>query len=220
MASSSHLGNANPFAPIVPTQENFKGGDPSKLFISDLLPEERQLLQDSFLEARPRTYLEIGVGWAGSFSLLLSCRDQSGLKTRFYGLDCFDRILDVEPNTHISGWPSYDLVAQALSHRFGNYQLIVGLAKDSGRLVPKPIDMAFHDANHTYAALNRDLFILYGLLSEKGIVAVHSTSLGRDPDRYYVARDGGPRRAVDEQICQGKYVRRQEADRLTILEKR
>lgn len=208
------------FAPQVPLEVGAGTGDCGKLFRSDLHAEEFALLAEVLEETRPHTYLEIGIGWAGTFRALLERRDAHGLTTTFYGLDCFDQVLDTVPNTHTSGWPSYEAIRDGLRGAFDNWQLLVGLAAELPRLVTEPVELAFHDANHTCEAVHEDLTILHTRLAPRAHVAVHNTSETEGPDCHYVARDGGPRRACAELVRAGLYEHVTEVRRLTMLRKR
>src|SRR5690349_2180476 len=60
---------------------------PLALFYSDLFPQEIALLLRRFGECRPRTYVEVGVFWGGTFAKVLEHRDALSLQTKCIGLD-------------------------------------------------------------------------------------------------------------------------------------
>ena len=177
-----------------------------QLMTTDLFPEETKMLLDTFEEARPKTYLEVGVFWGGSFRNVLKHRDQLGLDTKCYAIDIWDQIYDPADTTHGTGQPIKDLVKRALEKQgLGRFELLTGLSTDIQRLVKFKIDYAFHDANHTYAAVVEDLDLLHPLMSDGATLLVHNAGKEYEPDKMYFETDGGPYQAVMDLVAQGKW---------------
>jgi len=187
---------------------------------TDLFPQETEILLEAFQASRPKTYLEIGVFWGGTFKNILQCRDRLALPTKCFGLDVWDEILDATTNTHVSGWPNRELVKRGLTkHGLGNFELLAGLSSQVRNLIDCKIDFAFHDANHTYAAVIEDLGQLYPLMSNSATLAVHNAGTDYEPDTSYVQTDGGPHRAITDLVKQGKWELKTLAYRLAVLKR-
>lgn len=173
-----------------------------------------------FKESRPLTYLEVGVFWGGTFKEILRCRDAWSLPTKCVGLDVWDEIRVSANNTHVSGWPKRELVRRALMRRhFGNFELLSGLSSQVRDLIDGKIDFAFHDANHTYAAVKEDLEQLYPLMSDGAVMIVHNASKDFEPDKSYYQTDGGPYQAVMDLVKLGKWDLTALEYRLAVLKK-
>ena len=187
---------------------------------TDLFPPETELLLRLFKESRPLTYLEIGVFWGGTFKEILRYRDALSLRTKCIGLDVWDEIENSTSNTHVSGWPNREVVKRALIKRhFGNFELLSGMSSQIRDLVDDKIDFAFHDANHTYAAVKEDLEQLYPLMSNGATMVVHNASKDFEPDKGYYQSDGGPYQAVMDLVKLGKWNLKALDYRLAVLQK-
>lgn len=189
-----------------------------QLMTTDLFPEETAMLLDTFEKARPQTYLEVGVFWGGSFRNVLKQRDKLGLKTQCYAIDIWDEIYDPSDTTHGTGQPIKDVVKRALRKQgLDGFELLTGLSTDIKKLIQKKIDYAFHDANHTYAAVIEDLDLIHPLMSDGATVLVHNAGTEFEPDKSYVAADGGPYQAVMDLVAQGKWELVEIAYRIAVL---
>jgi cephalosporin hydroxylase len=188
---------------------------------TDLYREETELLLKLFREARPATYLEIGVFWGGTFKAVLECRDAASLTTKCIALDLWDEVKDPASNTHISGAPNRGIVGRALKKRgLGNFELLAGLSSQVGDWVKTRIDFVFHDANHTYAAVKEDLELLHPLMSDGAMMLVHNASKDYEPDCRYYAADGGPYQAIEDLVQLGKWEFSTLEKRLAVLKRR
>jgi predicted O-methyltransferase YrrM len=200
--------------------KTFMGMHPLVFFFTDLHPEELQLLLGLFGECRPKNYLEIGVFWGGTFEKVLQNRDRLSLTTKCFGLDIWDEVRDSENSTHYSGCPSRAAVKQGLVKRgLSNFELLAGLSSQVQNLIDQKIDFAFHDANHTYAAVKDDLEQLYPVLSDGATVLVHNASKDLPPDNDYYATDGGPYQAVMDLGKSGRWNLKQIKRRMAVLQK-
>jgi len=173
---------------------------------TDLYPEETRMLLDAFEKARPAIYLEVGVFWGGTFRNVLNRRNELSLPTQCYAIDIWDELYDPSDTTHGTGQPIKEIVRRALSKQgLGGFELLTGLSVDVQKLVREKIDFAFHDANHTYAAVIEDLNLLHPLLSDGATVLVHNAGKEFEPDKMYYNTDGGPYQAVMDLVEQGKW---------------
>ena len=196
------------------------GSNPLAL-TSDLFPQETELLLKTFAEARPLTYLEIGVFWGGTFKNVLQCRDALSLPTKCIGLDLWDEIRDIATNTHVSGAPNRASVRRALEKRhLKNFELLAGLSSQVRDLVRQKIDFAFHDANHTYAAVREDLELLHPLMSDGAMMLVHNAGKDFEPDKSYYQADGGPYQAIMDLVKLGRWDLKTLEYRLAVLKRR
>ena len=188
---------------------------------TDLFPQETELLLKTFREARPLTYLEIGVFWGGTFRNVLQHRDNLSLSTKCFGLDVWDEVKDSAINTHVSGWPNRATVRRALEKRhLGNFELLAGLSSQVRDLVPGRMDFVFHDANHAYAAVKEDLELLHPLMSDGAMMLVHNAGKDYEPDRSYYQADGGPYQAIMDLVKAGKWDLKTLEYRLAVLKRR
>jgi len=188
---------------------------------TDLFPQETRLLLNTFGEARPLTYLEIGVFWGGTFKNVLQQRDRLSLRTKCIGLDVWDEVKDQANNTHVSGWPNRETVKRALEkRRLGNFELLAGLSSRVRELVDRKIDFAFHDANHTYTAVREDLELLHPLMSDRAMMLVHNAGKDFEPDKTYYQTDGGPYQAIMDLVKFGKWDLKTLEYRLAVLKRR
>lgn len=193
---------------------------PIPLLKSDLTPAELAVLCESFDLLRPTTYLEVGVFWGGSFKRVLEHRDAAGLKTRCIGLDLWDEVRDRQANTHVSGRPNRRKVEEALrAAGLGGFELLAGNCSDLDRLFTEPVEVAFHDANHTYRAVLDDATAIGSRLVPGGRLLVHNAGRDRMPDKLYVEQDGGPNRAVNELAQSGAWELLEIRDRMAVLRK-
>ncbi len=200
--------------------KTFMGMHPLVFFFTDLHPEEFNLLLGLFGECRPKNYLEIGVFWGGTFEKVLRHRDSLSLPTKCFGLDIWDEVKDSENSTHYSGCPNREAVRQGLVKRgFSNFELLAGLSSQVRNLIDQKIDFAFHDANHTYAAVKDDLEQLYPVLSDRATVLVHNASKDLPPDDAYYKTDGGPYQAVNDLAKTGRWELKQIQRRMAVLQK-
>jgi cephalosporin hydroxylase len=191
---------------------------PLALFYSDLFPQEIALLLRRFGECRPRTYVEVGVFWGGTFAKVLEHRDALSLQTKCIGLDIWDELKDSAVNTHSSESPNREAVKRALVRRgLGNFELLTGLSSQAEDLIKQKADFLFHDANHTYAAVREDLERFYPLLSEGATVMVHNASKDFEPDKKYYETDGGPYQAVMDLAKTGRWRLEELENRLAVL---
>ena len=177
-----------------------------QLLTTDLYPQETKMLLDAFREAKPRTYLEVGVFWGGTFKNVLQLRDELSLDTKCYGIDIWDEIYDSSNTTHGTGQPIRALVANALKRQnLDRFDLLTGLSVDVQRLIQFKIDFAFHDANHTYAAVVEDLELIHPLMSDGAMMLVHNAGTEYEPDKTYVEADGGPYQAILDLVKLGRW---------------
>ncbi|MBC7979061.1 MAG: class I SAM-dependent methyltransferase [Armatimonadetes bacterium] len=173
---------------------------------TDLYPEETRMLLEAFEKARPAIYLEVGVFWGGTFRNVLKRRDELSLPCKCFAIDIWDELYDPSDTTHGTGQPIKDIVRRALvSEGLGGFELLTGLSVDVKKLISEKIDFAFHDANHTYAALVEDLDLLHPLLADGATVLVHNAGKEYEPDKTYYKTDGGPYQAVMDLVAQGKW---------------
>lgn len=193
---------------------------PIPLLKSDLTPAEIDVLLGSIRELKPRRYLEVGVFWGGSFKRVLEERNALGLDTECIGLDLWDEIRDRSDNTHVSGRPNRRRVTEALTAAgLDRFTLLAGTSHDVQRLVEAPVDLAFHDANHTYRAVVDDAELIGALMPRGALLLVHNASTDLMPDRLYVEADGGPHRAVHDLAKTGKWELREIRDRTAVLKR-
>lgn len=193
---------------------------PIPLLKSDLTSRELATLHESFAELRPKTYLEVGVFWGGSFKQVLECRNALGLTTKCVGIDLWDEIRDQQANTHVSGCPNRRKVAAALEAAgLNGFELLAANCSDLDRVFSDSVEVAFHDANHTYQAVRDDAAHLGKLLVPGGRLLVHNASQDLMPDKLYVAQDGGPFRAVTELAQSGAWELLEIRDRMAVLRK-
>lgn len=196
------------------------GTHPLVFFYTDVHPEELKLLFGLFEECHPQNYLEIGVFWGGTFEKVLRFRDGTSLPTKCFGLDIWDEVKDSADSTHHSGCPNREAVKQGLLKRgFSNFELLAGLSSQVRDLINQKIDFAFHDANHTYAAVKDDLEQLYPVLSDRATVLVHNASKDIPPDDGYYKTDGGPYQAVMDLAKSGRWNLKQLHRRMAVLQK-
>ena len=187
---------------------------------TDLFPQETELLLRCFKEARPKTYLEVGVFWGGTFRNILEHRDALSLPTKCIGLDVWDEVLDAASTTHTSGWPDRKIVGDALLKcGFKNFELLSGLSTHAGSLIKGKIDFALHDANHTYAAVMEDLSELHPLLTDGATMVVHNAGKEFEPDKTYFQTDGGPYQAIMDLVKAGQWELKTLEYRLAVLKK-
>lgn len=187
---------------------------------TDLFPQETELLLRHFKESRPKTYLEVGVFWGGTFKNILEHRDALSLPTKCIGLDVWDEIHDAASSTHTSGWPNREVVNSALLKcGFKNFELLSGLSSQAGSLIAGKIDFALHDANHTYAAVIEDLNRLHPLLTDGATMVVHNAGKEFEPDKTYHETDGGPYQAVLDLAKAGKWELTTLEYRIAVLKK-
>lgn len=173
---------------------------------TDLYPEETRMLMDAFEKARPATYLEVGVFWGGTFRNILKHRNALSLPTKCYAIDIWDELYDPSDTTHGTGQPIKDVVKRSLVKQgLDRFELLTGLSVNVQNLIKEKIDFAFHDANHTYAAVTEDLELLHPLLSEGATVLVHNAGKEYEPDKTYYQTDGGPYQAIMKLVEQGKW---------------
>jgi cephalosporin hydroxylase len=190
------------------------------LMTTDLYPQETELLMKLFKESCPEAYLEVGVFWGGTFRKILKQRDDLSLPTKCLGLDIWDEVRDPTSNTHSSGCSSREAVRCALvKGGFKNFKLLSGSSSQVRDLVTCKIDFAFHDANHTYAAVKEDLEQLYPLMSDGATMAVHNAGREFEPDKSYYKTDGGPYQAVMDLVELGKWELKTLEYRLAVLKK-
>lgn len=177
-----------------------------QLLTTDLFPEETKMLLEAFSRSRPTNYLEIGVFWGGTFRNVLRHRDSLGMKTTCYAIDIWDELKDSAETTHGTGQPIKSLVHRALATEgLGNFKLLTGLSNDITNLISWKLDLVFHDANHTYQSVFEDMEILHTLMSDSGTLLVHNAGKEYQPDKMYYETDGGPYKAVMEQVESGKW---------------
>ena len=201
--------------------QTLTGTHPLVFFYTDLFPQEADLLLSLFAERRPKTYLEIGVFWGGTFEKVLKHRDALSLTTKCIGLDLWDEFKDSADTTHYSGAPNREAVHKALAKRgYGNFELLAGLSSQVGNMVKQKIDFAFHDANHTYAAVREDLEQLYPLLSDGATVAIHNASREFEPDKSYFESDGGPYQAAIDLGATDKWTLEKMENRIAVLRRK
>lgn len=187
---------------------------------TDLFPQETAILLDCFKTARPKTYLEVGVFWGGTFRNILEHRDALCLTTKCIGLDVWDEIHDAASSTHTSGWPNRAVVNGALLKcGFQNFELLSGLSSQVGKRITGKVDFALHDANHTYAAVIEDLNQLHPLLTDGATMAVHNAGKEYEPDKTYCEADGGPYQAIMDLIKAGKWELKALEYRIAVLKK-
>ena len=187
---------------------------------TDLFPQETELLLRCFREARPKTYLEVGVFWGGTFKHILERRDAQSMPTKCIGLDVWDEVLDAANTTHTSGWPNRGIVNDALLKcGFKNFELLSGLSSEAGALIREKIDFALHDANHTYAAVIDDLNQLHPLLADGATLVVHNAGKEYEPDKTYFQTDGGPYQAILDLVKAGKWELKNLTYRVAVLKK-
>jgi cephalosporin hydroxylase len=187
---------------------------------TDLTPGELDLLLSSVRDLRPRVYLEVGVWWGGSFRRVLETRKSLGLSTECIGIDVWDELQDAVPTTHVSAWPNRRRVTRALARRgLEPFTFLVGTCADLKRLLERPVDLAFHDANHTYQAVHDDLEHLWHAMSPGATLLVHNTSEHMKPDFWYVAKDGGPHLAIAEHVAAGRWELLRYRERMAVLRK-
>jgi cephalosporin hydroxylase len=173
---------------------------------TDLFPEETRMLVDAYEKVKPKVYLEVGVFWGGTFRNVLKRRDELSLTTKCYAIDIWDELYDSSDNTHGSGQPIKDIVRRELVKQgLSGFELLTGLSVDVQKLIKEKIDLAFHDANHTYAAVIEDLNLLHPLLSDGATVLVHNAGKEFQPDKMYFETDGGPYQAIMDLVEQGKW---------------
>lgn len=173
---------------------------------TDLFPEETRMLLDAYEKVKPKVYLEVGVFWGGTFRNVLKRRDELSLTTKCYAIDIWDELYDPSDNTHGSGQPIKDIVRRELVKQgLSGFELLTGLSVDVQKLIKEKIDLAFHDANHTYAAVIEDLNLLHPLLSDGATVLVHNAGKEFQPDKMYFETDGGPYQAIMDLVEQGKW---------------
>ena len=190
------------------------------LLTTDLYPEETAMLLNAFEEARPLTYLEIGVFWGGTFRNVLQHRDALSLPTKCYGIDIWDEIFDSSNTTHGTGQPIRALVRNALTKQnYDRFDLLTGLSLDVQKLISSKIDFAFHDANHTYAAVIEDLDLLHPLMSDDATLLVHNAGKEFEPDKTYYLSDGGPYRAIMDLVKLGKWELKALEYRMAVLKR-
>lgn len=200
--------------------QSLVGTHPLVFFYTDLYPQEIKLLLRLFGECRPKTYLEVGVFWGGTFEKVLRHRDSLSLQTKCIGLDLWDEVKDSANSTHYTGCPNREAVNKGLRKRgYENFELLAGLSSQVQNLVKQKVDFAFHDANHTYAAVQEDLEYLYPLLSDGATVVVHNASKDLFPDKDYYKADGGPYQAVMDLAKSGKWKFRQLENRIAVLQR-
>jgi len=191
-----------------------------QVLTTDLFPEETEILLNAFRDARPSTYLEIGVFWGGTFNNILQRRDSLSLQTKCFGLDVWDEIVDTTSNTHGSGWPIRNVVKRALNKRnLHNFELLSGLSSQAAQLINCKIDFTFHDANHTYAAVIEDLELLHPLMSNGAMMLVHNAGRDYEPDKSYYLADGGPYRAIMELVKLGRWELKALEYRVAVLKR-
>jgi cephalosporin hydroxylase len=192
-----------------------------RLLESDLSAGETDLLLSSLSELRPRYYLELGVYLGGTFRRMLERRDSLGLATECFGVDIWDEIHDGSPNTHSSNLqPNRRKVDRALRKAgLDRFTLLAGTAADLTKLVPAEIELAFHDANHTYQAVRDDMRQMREVMKPGGRLLVHNASQDRVPDRDYVAADGGPYQAVHDEAATGQWELIEIRERMAVLRK-
>jgi cephalosporin hydroxylase len=191
-----------------------------QLMTTDLFPEETRMLLDAFEKTRPAIYLEVGVFWGGTFRNVLKRRDELSLTTKCYAIDIWDELYDPADTTHGTGQPIKEVVRRALLKQgLGGFDLLTGLSVDVQKLIKEKIDLAFHDANHTYAAVIEDLDLLYPLLSDGATVLVHNAGKEYEPDKMYFETDGGPYQAVMDLVKQGKWELMALEYRMAVLKK-
>lgn len=197
------------------------GTHPLVFFYTDLYPQEAELLLRLFSERRPKTYLEVGVFWGGTFEKVLKHRNALSLTTKCIGLDIWDEVKDSEKSTHYTGAPNREAVKKALMRRgHENFELLAGLSSEVRNMVKEKIDFVFHDANHTYAAVRDDLRQLYPLLSDGATVAIHNASKDLFPDKGYYEADGGPYRAAIDLAATGNWTLEKMEYRIAVLRKK
>lgn len=144
--------------------------------------------------------------WGGTFRNVLKRRDELLLTTKCYAIDIWDELYDPSDTTHGTGQPIKEVVNRALTKQgLGGFELLTGLSVDVQKLIKEKIDFAFHDANHTYAAVIEDLNLLYPLLSDGATVLVHNAGKEYEPDKMYFETDGGPYQAVMDLVKQEKW---------------
>lgn len=191
-----------------------------QLMTTDLFPEETRMLLDAFEETRPAIYLEIGVFWGGTFRNVLKRRDELSLPTKCNAIDIWDELYDPSDTTHGTGQPIKEIVRRSLVKQgLGSFDLLTGLSVDVQKLINEKIDLAFHDANHTYAAVIEDLNLLYPLLSDGATVLVHNAGKEYEPDKMYFETDGGPYQAIMDLVEQGKWKLTALEFRMAVLKK-
>jgi len=111
-------------------------------------------------------------------------------------------------------------VRQGLLKRgYSNFELLTCLSMQVRDLIHQKIDFAFHDANHTYAAVKDDLEQLYPILSDGATVLVHNASKDIPPDDSYYKADGGPYQAVTDLAKSGRWNLQQIQRRMAVLQK-
>jgi cephalosporin hydroxylase len=197
------------------------GTHPLVFFYTDLFPQEADLLLRLFGERRPKTYLEVGVFWGGTFEKVLKHRDSLSLPTKCIGLDIWDEVKDSANSTHISGCPNREAVHMALARRgYRNFELLVGLSSQVRNRVKEKIDFAFHDANHTYAAVREDLDQLHPLLSDGATVLIHNASMDLEPDKSDYEADGGPYQAAIDLAAAGNWTLEKMENRMAVLRRK
>jgi cephalosporin hydroxylase len=191
-----------------------------RLLESDLTPGETDLLLSNLSEMRPRYYLELGVFMGGTFRRVLERRDDLGLATECFGVDIWDEIHDGSKTTHTSGQPNRRKVDRALRKAgLDRFTLLAGTAADLAKLVPAEIELAFHDANHTYQAVRDDMRHLREVMKPGGRLLLHNASQDGVPDRDYVAADGGPYQAVLDETASREWELVEFRERMAVVRK-
>lgn len=108
---------------------------------------------------KPKTYLEVGVRWGGSARIVANAMQANGFG-KAVGLD-----------------PDLSAFRPRRSELHGRYTMRTGYSpEDTGKAakaLPAPVDFAFIDAVHTYAAVKADLEGVLPFLAESAHILLH-----------------------------------------------
>ena len=162
---------------------------------SDLTDGEKNTIA-AFVINNQRTnhsakYLEVGIWGGGTIHYLKGLAKT----TSFTGIDLFEDFVLSEENTHGSG--TYTM--QAVQSFLGNdIHLIKGQSSSELSKLTDRYDHIFIDGDHSYNGLMADFNAAKNLLTPNGQISFHNCSTYIWPDFYYVQKDGGPWRVIQE----------------------
>ena len=158
----------------------YKTKELSKSCYSNLTEKERSQLLDLIIDNKFTSYLEVGVMRGGNLINMTNLLKLNNKKCEIVGYDCFELLKDCKPkyNTHTSGFPKKETVEKNVNLLHNcNVELIMGLSENINSVFrDRKFDLIFHDADHSYEGVYKDLIILKKILNKNGYICLHDAN--------------------------------------------
>jgi hypothetical protein len=176
---------------------------------SDLSLGEFKAITDCLDKFDNPTYVEVGVYFGGNLFKILNYLRKNRTKYKVLGVDLFEDLGEIagkEDNTHhiTNSWSKLNVADSKTLDKMlrdeghSSFELIKGYSDKVLRDLPEEFDVIFIDGNHTFDQTLGDALAAFRKAKKDSYFVFHNATNDKQPDKQYVARDGGTWKVCEE----------------------